>query len=139
MPTNKKLYIVKIIIYCLLSIWLSSCIVYPDTSQEQKQNCELVTKKITLKSEPLIGSDLNCGSNSADCVAAAIAIATVSTVISGSIMVAGNTVHWIEQQGICDDSETQKATTAFVNKMNATGGYLIEKKNKLINWLKGEK
>jgi hypothetical protein len=47
-------------------------------------------------------------------------IAATSFIVSGSIVVIGNTLHWIEKQGTCDDSATQSiinniSSIAFIN------------------------
>ena len=38
-----------------------------------------------------------------ECLLVALGVASTSYIVSGSIVVVGNTVHWIEKQGRCED------------------------------------
>jgi len=60
----------------------------------------------------------------------------ISGVVSGSVVVVGNTIHWIERQGKCDDSSTQKAFDSLVNNSRSLGGKIIHKSADLIDWFK---
>ena len=58
------------------------------------------------------------GCKNGDCSAAAlagvVAITAGSAVISGSIVLTGNTIHWLEYQGTCSDGYLNKAKQLFL-------------------------
>ena len=69
------------------------------------------------------------GCQDAECVLANIAIVpagavTVSAgslIVSRIIVVVGNTVHWLEQQGSCNDCFTQKTVDGFFLDLKGQG------------------
>ena len=79
-------------------------------------NCELITKRWTLEfhgigsNNECYGCDdfvrgvIECGGEVEECVAILGAVSIGWTVIAGSVVVVGNTVHWLEKQGSCEDS-----------------------------------
>ncbi len=88
-----------------MAFLLSSCVtVTPiETSDADNHRCQLSTKKLSLKT---IGHRSGISCHNSGCLAAlgVSALYTVSTaVISGSIVLIGNSVHWLEKQGKCDD------------------------------------
>ena len=96
----------------LIMFLIQSCIVIPKTVPEEEQKCLLVTKSMTIDyytSPELIDEavDEMIHAISSDChepeclllFAPLIAISVGSFIVSGSIVVAGNTIHWIEEQG----------------------------------------
>ena len=137
-----------LIFACLLT---SSCFV-PETKPNQNYDCQLVTKEWSLEVkgydnsdtvliEGLSGATRSC--QDAECVLANIAIVTAgvitvsagSFIVSGSVVVVGNTLHWLEQQGFCDDSITQKTVDGFVSRLKGAGGYLISTSKDMSDWL----
>ena len=64
-----------------------------------------------------------------------ITISTGTLIVSGSVVVVGNTVHWLEQQGFCDESITQKTVNGFVSGLNEAGGYLVSTSTDMMEWL----
>ena len=99
-----------------------SCFV-PETRPNQNYDCQLVTKEWSLEIkgldsrdtvliEGLSGATRSC--QDAECVLAnmalvtgvAITVSARSLNVSGSVVVVGNTVHWLEHHGSCDDSVT---------------------------------
>ena len=120
---------------------LSSCIV-PETNPNKNYDCQLVTNECSLEVKGLDnGATRSC--LDAECVLAIIAIVTAgvitvsagSLIVSGSVVVVGNTVHWLEQQGFCDDSITQKTVDGFVSRLKGAGGYLISTSKDMSDWL----
>jgi len=93
----------KIIISVILLTLCSGCAITPKLSKTQdKTDCNLVTKKLELETTTL---KTNCKANEiVFCLTAGALTGAVTGVISGSIVLAGNTLHWIEQQGKCEDS-----------------------------------
>jgi hypothetical protein len=85
-----------------LSLLASGCVFYPKTVESYDPVCELRTRQMQLKSEVMHGT---CGgstqSEAVGCLALAAGITAGSAVVSGSIVVAGNTVYWLEKRGKC--------------------------------------
>ena len=80
---------------------LAGCVMVPHTVQTYDPECRTIARHMVL--QPVQVAALG-GCSNQGCVAllaAAGATAAVSAVISGSIMVIGNTVYWLERQGTC--------------------------------------
>jgi len=89
----------------LLIILLPACAFYPKTQYSKDvERCDLAFKKLTMD---VTSSSIRCqgGGNSAGaCVILAGVISGGSAIVSGSIVLVGNSLHWLEKQGKCDDS-----------------------------------
>ncbi len=83
----------------VLACALSACIAVPVVDNEPNTaSCKTVTRSMSLKT-------VQVGANCHDeyCLAAVLTISAGSVLISGSIVLTGNTVHWLEYQGTCSD------------------------------------
>lgn len=97
------------ILAVLAVIFLSSCVYYkPQKVAYYDSECELVRKKLVLTTEQqkLFDEDIECRNE--ECVYMLLGqvtgkalMAPLSLIISGSIVVAGNTVYWLEKQEQC--------------------------------------
>ncbi|BCK86869.1 hypothetical protein MIZ01_0635 [Sideroxyarcus emersonii] len=103
----------------LLALPLAACVVVPVVDQEEAMNssCETYTKSMTLRA---VDFNPNCSSNNGDCLAAALAVSAGSAIISGSIVLTNNTVHWLEYQGSCSDSYLNAAKQKFLATFSST-------------------
>lgn len=96
----------KLTHYLLAVFVLGSCTFTPKVAEQQDyaSACDMTTKALTLDKE--VFAMTSCGSDAkaipACLLAYAIGIPALSLVVSGSIVVAGNTIHWLEYQGKCD-------------------------------------
>ena len=139
-----------IAVIIILFFMTSSCVYVPKTVPDvADQKCQLTTRSLTLDVYNLApeytatANDMNQlfqeGLTEAESLLivllAPIAVTTTSLIVSGSIIVAGNTVHWIEKQGKCDDSATNKAISSLVDATKIYGGQVIETGSQLIEWL----
>ena len=142
----KNIYINRIIILILFNLLFVGCFV-PKPVQEKGQQCELATKKLTLEyPEGEIGLTLDAimstglvGCHTPECLLVPLGILAVpvgSFIVSGSIVVLGNTIHWIERQGRCEDSAIRAAVNDLVTAVTKAGGKAIQTEQELINWLK---
>ena len=135
----------------VLVIPIQSCIFLPKTVAPEDQDCLLATKSMTLHvhtSEALIDEavDEMVAAITSDChepecllvVAPIVAISVGSLVVSGSIVVTGNTIHWLEKQGRCQDSLTQQALEGLTQAGKSMGGTVIRTGNELIEWFRGQ-
>ena len=76
----------------------TGCVATPRQIEYYDAGCEIQSRKLVLEIQPL--GNLNC-TQSRDCMGAVLAISASSTIISGSIVVVGNTVYWLEKIGKC--------------------------------------
>ena len=136
----------------LILIFLTNCISVSRLKKEQARQCELVTKEMELS---IIGSDESWSKASIEsinedknkfCVGAdKISVVTcafgwlvygttgaASLIVSGSIVVAGNTIHWIEKKGKCSENELAAASNSFIDQKEKEGGKKIEQIEELI-------
>lgn len=66
---------------------------------------------------------IECGQNrgcAAGAVASMIVVTGGSAVVSGSIVLVGNTAHWLEYQGTCSDGYLARARNAFLAAIGQT-------------------
>lgn len=101
-----------------LVLLLSGCTVYPSKVplDQGYARCELVSRQLALNYEWLEANTHanllrglgDCQQSTEVCLAAYVAIiggwTAGSAIVSGSVFLAGNTIHWLEYQGRCDDS-----------------------------------
>lgn len=86
-----------------LSLLASGCVFYPKTVEYYDPVCEIRARQMQLKSEVIDGM---CAASThqeaaVGCLAVALGVTAGSAVVSGSIVVAGNTMYWLEKRGKC--------------------------------------
>jgi hypothetical protein len=147
-----KLFLKKYVPFLLIIFLIQSCIVLPKTvPEEEDQDCLLATKSMTIdfKTSPEMideAVDEMIQALASDChepecllvLAPIVAICVGSMVVSGSIVVAGNTIHWMEKQGRCDDSVTRQSLKGLNKSAVALGGTVINTSMELIEWFQGQ-
>jgi hypothetical protein len=80
---------------------LASCIVVPRTVEMYDPECQVVARHMDLQAVQ-VGYIAGCANEGcAVLIVAAAATVTATAIISGSIVVIGNTVYWFEKQGRC--------------------------------------
>lgn len=94
-----------LILPTLIALTLAACIVVPRTEVIYDPQCQVQFKKMRLDVLEGVGGGvgLNCHT-SADCLtwlALVGGVSAASVVVSGSIVIVGNTVYWLEKQGRC--------------------------------------
>ena len=82
----------------------SGCVVVPVTRDSYDDDCKVATHHMELstvqvKEVAVCQTPLNLGG--ALCVLGAVGLATVSTVVSGSVVVVGNVAYWTERKAAC--------------------------------------
>ncbi len=93
-------------IFIVLAVFLvSSCTYIPVSAKNQNyaDECEMTTKKLSIKK---ISRGKSCFNNLKpkdliDCLVLSGLIEPASAVVSGSIVLVGNTIHWMEYQATC--------------------------------------
>ncbi len=130
-----------------LSLIIGSCLVIPKTEHSSVSKCELITKSWTLEfhgigsNNECYGCDdfvrgvLECGGEVEECVAFVATVSLGWTVIAGSVVVVGNTVHWLEKQGSCEDSLVRSSINKLYSSTLELGGLVMNSSSDLINYL----
>jgi hypothetical protein len=82
----------------------SGCVVVPMTRDSYDDDCKVAAHHmelttVQLKQVAVCETPLNVGG--ALCVLGAVGLATVSSVVSGSVVVVGNVVYWTERKAAC--------------------------------------
>jgi hypothetical protein len=104
-----------------LAFALSACVVVPVTDQDDisSAKCQTYTKSMSLKALDLTDNGkgrTTCHDEA--CLAVALAVFAGSAIISGSIVLTGNTVHWLEYQGTCSDGYLYATKQLFLESVN---------------------
>ena len=88
-------------VIALSTIVLAACIYVPRTTGHYNANCEIEERHLTLEAYQ-VGSLYGCKDQG--CVALLVAagiISAATAVVSGSVVVTGNVVYWLEEKGGC--------------------------------------
>lgn len=82
----------------------TGCVVVPVTRDSYDDDCKVSThhmelSTVQIKDVAICQTPLNV--SGALCVLGAVGLATVSTVVSGSVVVVGNVAYWTERKAAC--------------------------------------
>ena len=111
----------------------TNCISVPRIARRKEPNCNLITKKLKLgivgsdkpylkaTRDTMFGENIPSGCNgsaagAAACAAIFATLSAASLVVSGSVVVVGNTVHWLEKEGRCSPAYEEEEKDIFVKK-----------------------
>ncbi|HIV73382.1 MAG TPA: hypothetical protein H9903_20785 [Candidatus Aquabacterium excrementipullorum] len=83
---------------------LPACVFVPRTTQVYDPECRIVSQKMEMQPVQVASIHACRDSGCGVLLAAAGATAVASAVISGSIVIVGNVVYWLEKQGRCERS-----------------------------------
>jgi hypothetical protein len=89
---------------------LTGCMVTTQVVQHYDDECHIVTKHVELNEPEFAG--IGYCRNTANCIANLVGqgfMSAASVVISGSVVVVGNAVYWLEKQGQCQKTTVDKA------------------------------
>lgn len=100
---------------------LSACVYVPVVDEHQSDaSCKTLTQSLSLDKIEM-QSNVSYGCREGECLAAMLAgaavVTTGSAIISGSIVLTGNTIHWLEYQGTCSDGYLSKAKHLFLDSL----------------------
>ena len=113
-----------------LLLLLQACAFYPKTQYSKEvARCDLNFKKLTID---MTGSSIRCqgGGNSAGaCIILAGVITGGSAIVSGSIVLVGNSLHWLEKQGKCEDSFLNTKIFNHNNPLLKKDGVLVKQED----------
>lgn len=91
---------------------LGGCAVSPRTVQTYDAECQTYQRSATLTARPLQGLDGSCMRQPGLCVPMLVTAGVVTaatTVISGSVVIVGNVVYWLERQAGCKTPPAEPA------------------------------
>lgn len=61
------------------------------------------------------------------------------TVVAASVVGVGNTVHWIEKQGNCEESTVKNSINRLYSKTVDVGGFILDTDTDFVNLFKQNK
>ncbi|BAO29854.1 hypothetical protein [Sulfuritalea hydrogenivorans] len=85
----------------LVMLLLGGCVYLPETTIRYDEKCGVYERKMTMQPYQ-VGSLMGCRDEG--CVAGLVAagvVSAASAVVTGSVVVVGNVVNWLEKQGQC--------------------------------------
>lgn len=130
--------VLKLLVLSLV-LFTASCFVAKKEAVNTP-HCKLVTDtwELELHSELPPGFRVASEScNSPECLLAFVVSSSItvtsSFIVSGSIVLVGNTLHWIEKQGRCKQSTIQTALNSISNTFAELGGSFIGTKDELFD------
>jgi len=86
-----------------MTVLMAGCIAVPRQVEYYDADCNIVSRKMVLDSPVHAVGIVNCSNR--ECLAVILGVTAASMIVSGSIVVVGNTVYWLEKQGRCVESK----------------------------------
>jgi len=104
----------------LIFMQLSACAVYPKFDKEASPQCDVFSKQFTLDMaiDDETCTKANNGGELLLCLGLSGVLFTATAVISGSIVIVGNTVHFLEQQGRCENSYIRRTLDKHLSHLD---------------------
>ena len=110
-------------VFVFATTMLSSCAFVPEVSdtQEYYAECPMLTKKLTLNVTNAEGELCDEDDDIKACLVFMGAVLPVgSLIVSGSLVLAGNTLHWLEYEVSCENGVVLKNYNKLKSKLNKT-------------------
>jgi len=138
-------------LFTIISFAIGSCLVLPKTENGSNEKCKLVTKSWTLEVHELgkqNSCDAKCGdfvkgvvecSKGEDCIKMIAVVSVGWTVVAASVVGVGNTVHWIEKQGRCEEKTLRNSINRLYSTTVDVGGFVLETGNDFVDLFKQNK
>ncbi len=126
---------IKKFLLLVLSLFIVSCAVVPVKKPHSVRDraCGVSTHEWDLRMVQAGSYSANC--NSPECVLSvgmvAVAATSITAIVSGSIVVVGNVVHWVETLGGCDVEKLEKTVNDINAPLIQQGGKPIKTKQAL--------
>jgi hypothetical protein len=103
---------------------IQGCAAYPKVNKSvDYKRCDLLSRSYTLTvtDKPVMNPQSNNGGIIGELVVAGVFLGA-TVVVSGSLVVVGNTVHFLEKQGRCEDSYLNRKIAEHVEPLFEKGG-----------------
>jgi hypothetical protein len=103
-------------ILAITALALSACVYVPTVKERDAAEAECKTLTQSMSMDAIeVGSHADChGEDCTAMLAGIVIVSTGSAIISGSIVLTGNTIHWLEYQGTCSDGYLGKTKRLFL-------------------------
>ncbi len=111
----------------MMLIVIQGCAVYPKVNKSvDYKRCNLLSRSYTLNvtDKPVLNPQSNNGGIVGELVVAGVFLGATA-VVSGSLVIVGNTVHFLEKQGRCEDSYLNRKIAEHVEPLFDKGGESI--------------
>ena len=97
--------------------FLNGCAYYPTAAKHQKEDCQLFTKQLELEESQTKGNvQVQCSGKGCEAVLlASVVVPAGSFIVSGSVVLVGNAIHWMEREGTCEDGFVKQQMNNFLN------------------------
>lgn len=122
----------------ILSLVFEGCVYLPKTVESvEDETCNLITRKIIIERAGDLSPGVILGCYDEACIlviAAALAVPTATYIVSGSMAVAGNSIHWLEKEGRCDDGAIRKGLDSLYNYVTSLGGKIVSSGKEILDW-----
>ncbi len=142
MASSSNLNMFKILlVMVVVPMMISSCVVYPKVNPGQSSKCILVTKELTIDIAKVEKLAFSSGGGKGELgamvliLAGSAVAASTSLIVSGSIMVTGNTLHWLEEEGTCKKGIIREAVVDLSDSLVSAGGWVVNSTEELLNWV----
>jgi hypothetical protein len=114
-------FLLSFLVMTTTMLLLAGCVFVPKSTLDQS-TCEMYTPQWELSVEGV--SDFNmCNGSGKDAAACLVTVGIViplgSMLVSGSVILAGNTIHWLEYHGRCDEGLIKKTLSKFKNETSS--------------------
>ncbi len=91
---------------------VSGCIFYPHPTEQYNNDCDLTARRLELRSTFIAGmcrseTDPRYDYNGTGCLVGLLTLSAGSAIVSGSVVVVGNTVYWLEEKASCAKKDMQ--------------------------------
>ena len=117
---------IKILNSLLILSLLQGCVAYPkETFRNDYKRCDLVSREYHLAMNRAGLKLLEGAGDPFQVLVLAGIVASVTIVVSGSVVIVGNTVHFLEKQGSCDDSFLNEQVLSYITPVLSDGGELV--------------
>lgn len=94
---------------------MSGCVFFPRTTPAYTGDCLVVENRLTLDHVPLQLGGGGCNGEGCLVILALYGGVTAgSAVVSGSVVLVGNTLYWLEKKGRCNMPAVARATSEFL-------------------------
>ena len=98
---------------------VSSCAFSPEEiNSPVATGCKLESKELRLKLHTEENACKGSGEAAIFCLVGAGVIASATLVVSGTVVVIGNTAHWLEKSLRCSDTEIEDGRKEYLEKIN---------------------
>lgn len=93
-----------------LALLLTACVFTPKVVSRYDEVCDIEVRHLVLSAEQTGFAFVGQTCNGRDCLvllAGEVLLVPVSAIVSGSIVLVGNTVFWMQKRGNCQDDDSQ--------------------------------